>query len=115
DAVEWSDSAAAARVGLVCTLAGVAPGGPATLLLKQDGVKRNDWTVTLNGQALGKLQADEHRVIQTFEIPAGLLRAENEVRVEADASKESADDIVVGGVRLVPQALDAWLAAGRVT
>ena len=109
---EWSDSASDAQLRLDCTLAGVSVDGPATLLLEQDGVKRNDWAVTLNGQALGTLQADEHRVIQTFEIPAGLLRADNALSI---AAKGGVDDIAVGRIRIEPQPLDAWLAAGRVT
>jgi hypothetical protein len=111
-AAEWSDSASDAQLRLDCTLTGVPVEGPATLLLEQDGVKRNDWSVTLNGQALGTLQPDEHRVVQAFEIPLGLLRADNELSIEA---KEGVDDIEVGRIRIEPQALDAWLAAGRVT
>ncbi len=114
-AAEWSDSAREPQGRLACTLVAGSVEDPATLLLQQDGVKRSDWTVTLNGQALGVLQADEHKLIQTFEVPAGLLRAtDNELLIEADAAKAGVDDIEVRSVRIEPQALDAWLGAGRV-
>lgn len=114
-AAEWSDSPSQAQAQLACSLTVAPAAGPATLLLEQNGVKRSDWIVTLNEEPLGKLQPDEHKVIQAFELPAGLLRAaDNELLIEPDPAKDGIDDIEVGRIRIEPLAVNVWLGAGRV-
>ena len=107
---EWSDSPALAAREVVCKLE-AASNGPATLLLRQYGVKRGDWKIVLNGKEIGTLVADEHRQMLALEAPAGVLRAGvNELRI-AVGEGDRVDDILVDRIELV--AAD-FLGAGSV-
>ncbi|MEZ5362136.1 MAG: CehA/McbA family metallohydrolase [Bryobacterales bacterium] len=78
-------------------------------------MKRPDWIVTLNGQALGKLLADEHKQTWMADIPAGLLQPRaNELRIEAGEPGRGRDDIRIEDVRVIAGPREQWLGAGRV-
>jgi hypothetical protein len=73
----------------------------ATLQLRQQDVKQN-WTVTLSGQALGRLPRNENDMVVYFDVPPGALRdGENTLLVEQGGRRgDVTDDVRVGEVKL---------------
>jgi len=112
---EWSDSPAQAPSRLSCRIDAAPNRRLASLALQQDGVKRSDWRLSINGRPIGALTADEHRQTGVFEIPEGLLRShDNDVVIESGARSSAPDDITVEDLRIVPAPPSEWLGAGRV-
>lgn len=110
---EWSDFPAQAPARLECRLD--APAGARTLVLRQDDVKRQDWVVAINGHALGKLVADEHRQMRVFDIPAGALRGEaNVLTIATTSALAASDDIRIDRIAAREKESSAWLSEGRV-
>jgi len=69
-----------------------------TLFLRQRGVK-TPWRVLVNNRQIGKLVAQESALVTYFEIPPGLLKAEdNSLRFEPP---KSVDDIELSDIQLV--------------
>lgn len=84
---------------------------PWALSLRQEGVKRQ-WPIFLNDTRIGALASDETALEHLVDIPAGLLRAgENVLRVEAPTQ---ADDIVLGPISLIEASREDWLGSGRI-
>jgi hypothetical protein len=70
---------------------------PATLFIRQDDV-RQDWTVELNGQRLGKLFTMEADLIHSLTVPmAGLREGSNRLAI---VPPQAADDIVIRSIVL---------------
>ena len=112
---EWSDFPSEAPPRLTCTVVAGSAKGPATLLLRQDDVKRADWQVMLNGHPLGYLLADEHKQMRLFEIPASLLHTgDNELRFATNGKGTMDDDIRIDRIQIDPLPRAALLAAGKV-
>jgi len=85
---------------------------PRLLSICQEGVKRN-WGVFLNDRKLGTLVPDETALEHLVEVPAGTLRAgENVLRLEP--AKEP-DDIVIGPIALIDATRSQWLGGGTVS
>ena len=116
DSQEWSDSPEDAPRSLHCYVDAGSIAGPASLLIEHDGVKRNDWRLSLNGEPLGSLEPDEHRLLSVFAIPEATLQpGRNEVLLEVEKPDvERHDDIHVERVRIVPSTPDRWRNVGRV-
>jgi hypothetical protein len=111
---EWADAdprpIAGARYEKTFTAA--ANDVPRLLSIQQEGVKRN-WAIFLNDRKLGTLVPDETTLEHLVEIPAGTLRAgDNVLRLEP--AKEP-DDIVIGPIALIDAARPEWLAGGTVS
>ena len=84
------------------------------LIVRQRDVKSEAWTVSVNGQKLGTLLADERDMRSAFRISAGLLRAGNNTLEIAGAGARFSDDVEITAVRLVAQPLDEYLRETRV-
>lgn len=85
---------------------------PRLLSIRQEGVKRN-WGVFLNDRKLGALVPDETTLEHLVEVPAGTLRAgDNVLRLEP--AKEP-DDIIIGPIALIDATRPQWLAGGTVS
>jgi hypothetical protein len=85
---------------------------PRLLSIRQEGVKRN-WGIFLNDRKLGTLVPDETTLEPLVEVPAGTLRAgDNVLRLEP--AKEP-DDIVIGPIALIDATRPEWFAGGTVT
>lgn len=85
---------------------------PRLLAIRQEGVKRN-WGIFLNDRKLGTLVSDETSLEHVIEVPAGTLRAgDNVLRLEP--AKEP-DDIIIGPIALIDATRPQWLAGGTVS
>src|SRR6056297_2967953 len=85
---------------------------PVTLGLRRVDVKEG-WTVSLNGEKLGSLFSDENDMEEVWELPPGILQAEdNELLVEATG--ERTDDVRIGAIWLDPRPRAAVLGEGRL-
>lgn len=68
------------------------------LTFRQEGTKQT-WTISLNGQQLGRLPRDHNHLEHAIALPEGLLKAEkNELVVETKSEKP--DDIQIGDFAL---------------
>jgi hypothetical protein len=97
---EWDAFAGRTPLGdaLELTFDAKATAEESTLLIRQADVKQ-DWTVTLNGLAIGSLVRMEADLVHVLAVPAGTLRdGTNTIRI---ATTASGDDIVVHALRLV--------------
>ena len=83
-----------------------------TLLLRQHDVKQG-WQIQLNGRRLGTLVAQETPLVHSLAIPAGTLRAGNNLL--AILPPTTVDDIVVGDFRLVPGPLKEVLSQATLS
>ncbi|QDU95738.1 CehA/McbA family metallohydrolase [Lignipirellula cremea] len=83
-----------------------------TIRLRQQDVKQS-WSLTWNGELLGRLERDENDLVSYFALPAGKLKAgENRLNIVQD--KGEVDDIRVGEIALLPQSRSDVLSAGRL-
>ena len=88
-----------------------ANAAPATLLIRQRGVKLK-WAILLNGRRLGSLALNEQPLRAAYPVPAGWLReGANTLSI---LSPESANDIFVDGIELDDRAPDVALGETRV-
>ncbi|MDA9921979.1 CehA/McbA family metallohydrolase [Verrucomicrobiales bacterium] len=96
---EWShypEEAESAR--LVSSFDVEKPESFRILTFRQEGTKQN-WTISLNGQQLGRLPRDHNHLEHAIALPEGLLKAEeNELVVETKSEKP--DDIQIGDFAL---------------
>ena len=96
---EWShypEEAESAR--LVSSFDVEKPESFRILTFRQEGTKQN-WTISLNGQQLGRLPRDHNHLEHAIALPDGLLKAEeNELVVETKSEKP--DDIQIGDFAL---------------
>jgi hypothetical protein len=85
-----------------------------TLSLRQQDVKQG-WRVSLNGQPLGDLVRDENDMRIYLPVPAGVLRAgENVLRIEPQGRHAAPDDIRVGELVLWNQPRQDVLSVARL-
>lgn len=73
----------------------------ATLFIRQSDVKQ-EWRVSLNGKALGKLFLMEEKLVHSLAIPSGLLREKGNVLSIATVPGNG-DDIVIEDVAIDPR------------
>ena len=86
-----------------------------TLTLRQRDVKKNSWTVSVNGRKLGVLQDDEREMLRVLAIPAGTLRSgRNTLEIMGDSSGFS-DDIELRDIRIEAMPVPEWLGQATVT
>ena len=102
---EWShypEEAESAR--LVSSLDVEKPESFRILTFRQEGTKQT-WTISLNGQQLGRLPRDHNHLEHAIALPEGLLKAEeNELIVETNSEKP--DDIQIGDFALHRETLN---------
>ena len=102
---EWShypEEAESAR--LVSSFDVEKPESFRILTFRQEGTKQT-WTISLNGQQLGRLPRDHNHLEHAIALPEGLLKAEeNELIVETNSEKP--DDIQIGDFALHRETLN---------
>jgi hypothetical protein len=103
---EWSDFPQAAdRVRLSQTFISTMNATESCLMLRQQDVKE-PWSVSLNGKRLAELTRDEYDITIALAVPAGLLKAgENLLVIEASSPKSPTDDIRVGSIAIHQRSL----------
>lgn len=88
-----------------------ASAGAASIELGQRDVS-DEWTVSLNGKAVGALERTEANHTLYLDVPAGVLRdGENTLSV---VSRGVGDDVAVGPIALIERPLGEALHLGRV-
>lgn len=113
NAREWSEfPEKAEKAKLVVSFSSEANTEENTLALRQYDVKL-DWKITLNGQALGALAADEKDLMWYLRISPGLLREQN--ILEISCADRTSDDIMVGEISLYHKPLEAVLSESHVS
>ncbi|HEX3316358.1 MAG TPA: CehA/McbA family metallohydrolase, partial [Gemmataceae bacterium] len=110
---EWGDFPKQAEGStLKLTFPAAANVGESTLWIRQQDV-RETWKVAVNGNNLGKLQADENDMTICLAVPAGVLRnGENTLVVEQVG--KIVDDIRVGEIALDSRSVDDSLSEATV-
>lgn len=83
-----------------------------TIFLRQRDVKLN-WTVTLNGEALGTLVQDEKDLMCYLKVPPGGLREENILDIAC--TDDVPDDIMAGRIAVDPRPLKQVLSEAHVS
>lgn len=86
-----------------------------TLTLRQRDVKKNSWTVSVNGRKLGVLQDDEREMLRVLAIPGGTLRNGRNTLVIMGDSSGFSDDIELRHIRIQPVPVAQWLGQAAVT
>lgn len=91
-----------------------ATGSEQCLSLRQQDVKEF-WTITLNGEQIGKLHRDENDMRVYYEVGFDLIKkGENVLAIECPKGRRS-DDIRVGQIELHPHSKTETIAESSVT
>ncbi len=101
---EWQEFEGSTPHGrqLELTFDALASDREATLFIRQRDVK-GAWPVTLNGRALGRLEALSQPLVRALAVPPGVLRTgANRLVI---TSPPMVDDVVVGGISFDPRPL----------
>ncbi|MBS0206710.1 MAG: CehA/McbA family metallohydrolase [Planctomycetes bacterium] len=112
--LEWSSFPEAAPTRLTVTFSASKTTRESCLLLRQQDVKQS-WAVTVNDKKIGELYRDENDMVIGLAIPADTLKdGDNVLAIEATTSRNPADDIRVGSLRLFRQPLQEVLSAATL-
>ncbi|MFP6907175.1 MAG: CehA/McbA family metallohydrolase [Verrucomicrobiota bacterium] len=111
---EWhSFPGASPAASVVLELPGMPGVREACLSLRQVDVRHN-WNVRVNGHPLGRLQREEDRLIQLFELKPGFVSEErNRVEITFDKGRD-VDDILVGDAMIYRQSRKVLCSAASL-
>lgn len=110
---EWADFPEQAEADrLRIAFPSEANGAEHTLRLRHRDVKQT-WSLRINDREIGKLPPDENEMVTFWSVPAGTLRAGDNVLVVASDGKIS-DDVEIGDVRLIDQPRAEVLSESRL-